>query len=156
MPVFELFEASSFFKVKDLPYVTFILKPSFQRLILFLAFCKQIGYFCFMLTHGYPKLMMLLDGRAESFPDPLGVGSLISLILAILTEVVASVFLILGLFTRFSAIALMITMVVAVFIVHSGDAFGNMEKALLYLFAYLNIIVFGPGKFSIDAVLSKR
>ncbi len=83
-----------------------------------------------MLTHGYPKLMMLLDGRAESFPDPLGVGSLISLILAILTEVVASVFLILGLFTRFSAIALMITMVVAVFIVHSGDAFGNMEKSL--------------------------
>jgi len=108
-----------------------------------------------MLTHGYPKLLMLLDGRAESFPDPLGVGSLTSIILAILTEVVASVFLILGLFSRFSAIALFITMAVAVFVVHAGDPFGTLEKALLYLFIYLNIIVFGPGKFSIDAVLSK-
>jgi len=119
-------------------------------------FVNRVGISAFMLTHGYPKLMMLLDGRAESFPDPLGIGALASLILAILTEVVASVFLILGLFTRFSAIGLLITMAVAVFIVHSGDAFGNMEKGLLYLFAYLNIIVFGPGKFSIDAVLSKR
>ncbi|MBZ0244244.1 MAG: DoxX family protein [Bacteroidales bacterium] len=119
-------------------------------------FINRVGVSAFMLTHGYPKLLMLLDGRAESFPDPLGVGSLTSLILAILTEVVASVFLILGLFSRFSAFALFITMAVAVFVVHTGDPFGTLEKALLYLFIYLNIIVFGPGKFSIDAVLSKR
>ncbi|MDY0076634.1 MAG: DoxX family protein [Bacteroidales bacterium] len=119
-------------------------------------FINRVGVSAFMLTHGYPKLLMLLDGRAESFPDPLGVGSLTSLILAIVTEVVASVFLILGLFSRFSAFALFITMAVAVFIVHAGDPFGTLEKALLYLFIYLNIIVFGPGKFSIDAVLSKR
>lgn len=119
-------------------------------------FINRVGVSAFMLTHGYPKLLMLLDGRAESFPDPLGVGSLTSIILAILTEVVASVFLILGLFSRFSAIALFITMAVAVFVVHAGDPFGTLEKALLYLFIYLNIIVFGPGKFSIDAVLSKR
>jgi len=118
-------------------------------------FINRVGVSAFMLTHGYPKLLMLLDGRAESFPDPLGVGSLTSIILAILTEVVASVFLILGLFSRFSAIALFITMAVAVFVVHAGDPFGTLEKALLYLFIYLNIIVFGPGKFSIDAVLSK-
>ena len=119
-------------------------------------FINRVGVSAFMLTHGYPKLMMLLDGRTESFPDPLGVGSLTSLILAILTEVVASVFLILGLFSRFSALALFITMAVAVFVVHTDDAFGTLEKALLYLFIYLNIIVLGPGKFSIDAVLSKR
>ena len=119
-------------------------------------FINRVGVSAFMLTHGYPKLMMLLDGRTESFPDPLGVGSLTSLILAILTEVVASVFLILGLFSRFSALALFVTMAVAVFIVHVGDPFGTLEKALLYLFIYLNIIVFGPGKFSIDAILSKR
>jgi len=119
-------------------------------------FINRVGVSAFMLTHGYPKLMMLLDGRTESFPDPLGVGSLTSLILAILTEVVASVFLILGLFSRFSALALFVTMAVAVFIVHVGDPFGILEKALLYLFIYLNIIVFGPGKFSIDAILSKR
>ncbi|MCK9451944.1 MAG: DoxX family protein [Bacteroidales bacterium] len=119
-------------------------------------FINRVGVSAFMLTHGYPKLLMLLDGRTESFSDPLGVGSLASLILAVLTEVVASVFLILGLFSRFSALALFITMAVAVFVVHAADPFGTLEKALLYLFAYLNIIVLGPGKFSIDAVLSKR
>ncbi len=104
----------------------------------------------FMLTHGYPKLMRLLDGKAEGFPDPLGVGSLISLLLAIATEVIGSVLIMLGFLTRLATLSLIFTMAVAAFVVHSGDPFSRMEMSLLYLLLYLTLFVFGPGKYAID------
>jgi len=103
-----------------------------------------------MLTHGYPKLMRLLDGKAEGFPDPLGVGSLISLLLAIATEVIGSVLIMLGFLTRLATLSLIFTMAVAAFVVHSGDPFSRMEMSLLYLLLYLTLFVFGPGKYAID------
>ncbi len=104
----------------------------------------------FMLTHGYPKLMRLLDGRAEGFPDPLGLGSLLSLILAVGAEVIGSVLIMLGVFTRFAAFSLIFTMVVAAFVIHANDSFVRMEMSLLYLLLFANLFVFGPGKYAID------
>lgn len=104
----------------------------------------------FMLTHGYPKLMRLLDGKAEGFPDPLGVGSFISMLLAIGAEVIGSVLIMLGFMTRFAAFSLIFTMTVAAFVVHVGDPFSRMEMSLLYLLVYITLFVFGPGKYAID------
>ena len=70
-----------------------------------------------MLTHGVPKLMQLLGG-SHDFINFFGIGSKTFLVLAVLAEVLCSLFLILGLFTRFVSIPLIITMLVAVFIVH--------------------------------------
>jgi putative oxidoreductase len=55
--------------------------------------------------------------------------------------------------TRLAAIPLLITMLVAVLIVHSADAFGNKELALLYAVIYLTLIFTGGGKFSADKLL---
>ena len=104
----------------------------------------------FMLTHGYPKLMRLLDGKAEGFPDPLGVGSLISLLLAVASEVIGSVLIMLGFLTRFAAFSLIFTMAIAAFVVHAGDPFSRMEMSLLYLLLYITLFVYGPGKYAID------
>ncbi|HSH66761.1 MAG TPA: DoxX family protein [Bacteroidia bacterium] len=104
----------------------------------------------FMLTHGYPKLMRLIDGRAEGFPDPLGVGSLLSLILAVGAEVIGSVLIMLGVFTRFAAFSLIFTMLVAAFVIHANDPFARMEMSLLYLLLFATLFVFGPGKYAID------
>jgi putative oxidoreductase len=59
-----------------------------------------------MLTHGFPKLMQLLGG-SHDFINFFGIGSKTSLVLAVLAEVLCSLFLILGLFTRFVSIPLM-------------------------------------------------
>ncbi|NJN41344.1 MAG: DoxX family protein [Flammeovirgaceae bacterium] len=104
-----------------------------------------------MLTHGLPKLLNYAE-RVEKFSDPLGLGSEVSLILAIFAEVFCSILLILGGFTRIALIPLIVTFVIVVFIVHGDDSFGQKEKALLYLIPYLVILFTGPGKFSLDRI----
>ena len=108
----------------------------------------RLGFGGLMLTHGIPKLQMLAD--PSSFGDPLGVGSTVSLILAIIGEVVAPILIIIGFKTKWAAIPSVITMGVAAFVVHASDALGTKEKALLYLTAFLVIFLAGAGKFSVD------
>lgn len=109
-----------------------------------------------MLSHGFPKLQMLLEGGNIEFYDFLGFGPKFSLGLAVFAEFVCSIFVILGLFTRAALIFLIITMFVAGIIVHGADGFDKKEMSLLYLSIYLLIFAFGPGRFSIDALINKR
>ena len=108
-----------------------------------------------MLTHGFPKLMMLLSGKIE-FMNFMGMGEKTSLILAVLAEVLCSLFVLLGLFTRFSVVPLIITMLVAALMVHGNDPFAKQEMSLLYLFHYILIFVAGPGNISIDRMISRK
>ncbi|SFH89901.1 DoxX family protein [Halpernia frigidisoli] len=109
-----------------------------------------------MLTHGYPKLQKLLSGEEIQFYNFLGLGSKFTLILTVFAEVICSLFLILGLFTRTFAIPLVITMAVAAFITHASDAFAEKEMAMLYLSIYIVILVCGGGRYSIDALVSNK
>lgn len=102
-----------------------------------------------LLTHGIPKIQKLFASPIE-FGDPIGVGPTLSLILALIGEVVAPVLIIVGFKTRLAAIPAFITMAVAGFIVHAEDGFGTKEKALLYALIFLVIYIAGPGKISID------
>lgn len=105
-----------------------------------------------MLSHGIPKLMKLMNGTIE-FGDPIGIGAPASLTLTVFAEVLCSLLLIIGLWTRLALIPLMITMAVAVFIVHINDGLGTMELALMYLLSYCALFLLGSGTYSIDAVL---
>lgn len=109
-----------------------------------------------MMTHGYPKLQKLMAGGNIEFMDFLGLGPAISLVLVVFAEFVCSIFLILGLFTRWMLIPLIITMLVAVFGVHINDSFGKMELGLLYLVGYIVLMIIGPGRYSIDGLIAKR
>jgi putative oxidoreductase len=108
-----------------------------------------------LVAHGMPKLMGF-NSMMNTFPDPLGVGSSLSLGLAIFGEVICPVAIILGYFTRISAIPAAITMFVAVFIFHINDGFGKMELGLLYLVGYVAIALLGPGQWSLDKVIRKK
>ena len=104
----------------------------------------------FMLTHGIGKFFKLIGDDPISFADPLGVGVTTSLALTVFTEVFCAIFLIFGLATRFAALQLLITMLVAAFIVHVNDGFGKQEFALLYGVIFLSITITGVGKISLD------
>lgn len=103
-----------------------------------------------MLTHGIGKFSTLFGGGPVQFPDPIGLGATASLSLAVFSEVFCSILLILGIGTRLAAIPLLITMLVAAFIVHANDAFGKQELPLLYAAIYLVIALAGAGKISMD------
>ena len=109
----------------------------------------RIGFSGMLLTHGIPKINMLLD-NPSGFSDPIGIGGTGSLILAILAEVIAPILVIVGFKTRIAAIPVIILMATATFVVHANDAFGVKEKAILYLLAFIVIAIVGPGKYSID------
>ena len=103
-----------------------------------------------MLTHGWPKLQMLLDGGDIKFADPFGMGATVSLVLVIFAEVVCSVLIGIGFKTRLAAIPLIIDMATAGFIHHASDPIGTKEKAFLFLIIYLFLLLKGSGKISID------
>ena len=109
----------------------------------------------FMLVHGLEKLEMLKANPVQ-FADPIGIGEPASLTLAVFAELVCSALLILGLLTRLAIIPLIITMLVAVFIVHAADGFEKQELGALYLGVYIVLIITGAGKFSVDRLIAKR
>lgn len=109
-----------------------------------------------MLTHGAPKMVKLTatDGPME-FGDPLNIGPGASLFLTVFSEFVCSILIILGLGTRLAVIPLMVTMLVAAFVVHKADGFGKQELAILYLVIYFTLFIAGSGKYSVDRLLEK-
>lgn len=115
----------------------------------------RVGSGLMMLSHGWPKLADF-SNKLTTFKDPLGLGPAVSLQLAVFSEFFCAILLIVGLFTRLSLIPLIITMAVAAFIVHAEDPFASQEKALLFLLVFVVQLLFGPGKYSIDAQLTKN
>lgn len=109
-----------------------------------------------MLMHGFPKLMLFFGAEEILFADPIGMGIMASLALAVFAEVICSVLIILGLATRLAAIPLIVAMCVAIFVVHVPDGWGRQELPSLYLAGYVLLLLTGPGKFSLDQVFMKK
>lgn len=111
----------------------------------------------FMLfAHGLSKWERLNSGEEIKFADPFGLGPTASLTLTVFAEVVCAILIILGLFTRWATIPLIITMVVAAFVANADQPFQKMELALVYLLLYVTIFVFGAGRYSLDRMISER
>lgn len=110
----------------------------------------------FMITHAIPKMNKLLAGGEIQFPDPLGMGPAISLVLAVFAELICSILIGFGFLTRLAAFPLIITMAVAAFIVHAGDPFKQKELSLMYLILYIVLFIIGSGKYSVDYFISKK
>ena len=107
-----------------------------------------------LILHGYDKLVHF-SIYAQKFPDPFGIGQHASLGLSVFAEFFASVLIILGLLTRWSALVLIINMTVAFIGVHKAALTGDHsgELAFLYLMAYVVLFLAGPGRVSADKIL---
>lgn len=115
-------------------------------------FIMRVGFAGTMaVRHGLPKLLDF-SNKMHSFPDPLGLGSTVSLTLSVSAEFLCAILVVVGIFTRFTVIPLVIAMAVAFFVVHAGDSMVKKELALLYLLGFSAILAAGPGKFSADAL----
>lgn len=108
-----------------------------------------------LFCHGWGKLVNFAD-KSSTFPDPLGIGSPLSMALAVGAEVFCAAAVIVGFATRFAAVPLVITMLVAAFIVHADDPWRTKEFPLMYLLPFLALIFTGAGRFSVDGILFRR
>lgn len=112
---------------------------------------------------GKGKLLNL--ERTTKFFESLGVPfPELSTLLAASTECFGGLLLLVGLCSRLAAIPLIFTMVVAFMTAHY-EALSNVvadtatflkQAPFTYLFASLLILVFGPGKYSIDGLIAAR
>jgi putative oxidoreductase len=104
-----------------------------------------------LLLHGWGKLADY-EKMPKGFYDPFGIGNEVSWGLAVFAEVVCATLLVVGLFTRFAALAGAITMSVAFFLFHKMvlKETPSGELAFIYLAAFVTILLAGPGRFALD------
>lgn len=119
-------------------------------------FILRISAASCMMVHGFQKYQMLQSGDFSQFPDPIGVGKATSLYLAIFAELICAALIFIGLATRLAAIPLVITMFIAVFVIHASDGFQAQELGGLYLAIFLFLMIAGPGKYSVDHIIYKK
>ncbi|CAN5219746.1 DoxX family protein [soil metagenome] len=116
-----------------------------------------------VLAYGFfgPAMMKLNDigaiaGWFESMGMPMPT---LNAYMATFTEVAGVVLLALGLATRFITIPLIIVMLVAIITVHWGNGFdagdNGFEIPLYYIIMLFTLLILGPGKISLDALIKK-
>ncbi|MEJ6583384.1 MAG: DoxX family protein [Crocinitomicaceae bacterium] len=117
-----------------------------------------------VLVYGFfsPALYKISDfaGTASWF-ESLGMPlPSLNAYLAGITEFAGVILLTLGLGTRLISFPLIITMIVAIFTVHIGNGFpaihNGIEIPLYFIFMLLTLMVYGPGKLSIDYLIQRR
>lgn len=120
-----------------------------------LLLAARIVFGTLMMTHGIAKWQHFATLSA-TFPDPLGLGSRTSLVLAIFAEVVCTLGFITGTLYRLALVPMIFTMCVAFFSVHGGDPFAAREPAMLYLSVFVLLWIAGPGRYAADNLIARR
>lgn len=97
----------------------------------------------------------------SNFPFPFSVVPVdISWSMATWIELIAPSMLLLGLGTRFWAVALLVLDVVAWYAVHAGNGYNvcdnGFKLSLLYLMMLIPLVLSGPGKLSVDYWIRQR
>ncbi len=114
----------------------------------------RIVFGVLLMTHGITKWTHFSELSA-TFPDPLGIGSQVSVMLVIFAELFCAIAVVLGLFTRLALIPILFNFFVIVFIVHMPDTLKVKELPLLYLGCFVMLFIMGPGKYSVDFFIRK-
>ena len=114
----------------------------------------RLGAGGLVIAHGYDKLVHFATLRHQ-FMNFMGIGSSTSLTLVIFAEFFCGLLVVLGLFTRLTAIPIVFSLAVALVKVHNCDVFGAGEKAALYLTCFMVILLCGPGKGSVDGLINR-
>ena len=102
--------------------------------------------------HGAQKLLGMFGGPVE-LGDP-------EAVVADIVEIGAGILIAIGLFTRVAAFFASGEMAVAYFKAHAIRAFfpiqNHGELAALYCWVFLFVLFYGPGRWSIDALIKRR
>jgi putative oxidoreductase len=107
-----------------------------------------------LLIHGMDKITHF-SKYEYTFLNFLQIGHRWSLVLCIFAEVFCAGLVVLGLFTRFAALVLVINFSVASFIALKGQSLEVHQVAICYLTAFFALLLTGPGRFSVDGAMGK-
>jgi putative oxidoreductase len=114
----------------------------------------RLGAGILIVHHGYGKITHFNEMKSQ-FMNFMGLGASVSLGLVIFAEFFCGLLLILGLFTRFACIPLILVMCVVLFKVFALDVFGKGEIPAMYLISFITILFCGAGAISVDSRIGK-
>ena len=120
----------------------------------FVLLMARIIFGFMFLSHGIAKLHTYGEAPC-TFPDPIGLGSTLSLWLVLFAEILCSIGFVLGALYRLCLIPMIFTMCIALFVIHAGDPLDVKELSLMYLAIFALLFITGPGRFSIDGILKR-
>jgi len=98
-----------------------------------------------LFGHGLPKLLNIAT-KWNAFPNPLGIGSHVTLLIAIFAEVFCSAAIIVGWKVQWAAVPLIMTTSVAAFIVNAGQSWADQELPLMYAIPFFSLILLTGGR----------
>lgn len=114
------------------------------------------------LKHGWEKQPAHWAQFMTHFPDPIGIGSHPSFLIAFVSDFVCGILLIIGLGTRWAALYCLGNIFVAWAFVHhfaflgKGSQPDHGELIVLYMGALLTLLIAGPGAASLDHFLGRK
>ena len=125
-----------------------------DRGVSILILCLRLFFGALFMMHGLDKLTHFNE-LSTTYTSVLGLGSYMTLMLSIFTELCCSIFLITGLLVRITVIPMIVAMAVAFFDVHDA-MMPEGELALIYLILFIILYLTGPGRYSIDYLIDTK
>ena len=123
----------------------------YSMILLFFRFAFGV----LLMRHGLEKCLHF-DELCLHFPNPIGLGVKVSLVLAIFAELFCSFFFILGFLYRLVLIPMLFTLFVATFIAMGHAPFAMQELPFIYFIVFVLLYIAGAGKFSLDYYIHKK
>ena len=130
------------------------LRPDFARLLL-----RVMVFVPLFLKHGVEKLTTF-GTMSQHFPDPLHLGPVPTLAIAMIADGICAPLIVIGLGTRLAALYSVGNVFVAWAFVHHMAIVTRQDQGgetlFLYLAACLVVFFGGPGKYSIDGLIERK
>jgi putative oxidoreductase len=111
------------------------------------------------LKHGIEKIVNF-SYMSQHFADPIGIGIYPTFIIAFISDAICSILVMLGICTRWVALFMFCSLFVGwslrwhfMFWVRAN---WHGEMMVIYMAAIMAIVIVGPGKYSVDALIQKR
>ncbi len=86
----------------------------------------------------------------------IGLGANLEFNLVVFAQFICGILVAVGFLTRFAVIPIFITMTVAFFVAHHGQAFMMKELPFTYLLLCIPVFILGSGRYSADRLFSGR
>jgi putative oxidoreductase len=128
------------------------LGPNIGRLAL-----RIMVFLPLFMKHGIEKLFTF-GAMSQHYLDPVHIGPVPTLVIAMISDGICSVLIMLGLFTRWAALYSFCNLFVAWSVVHHFALVTRKDQAgetiFVYMAACVALFFLGAGKFSIDALIA--
>lgn len=125
-----------------------------EKVVSILILTLRVFFGIMFFSHGLNKILDF-NALSVTYPNVLGFGSYMTLMVSIFAEFCCSLFLISGLLIRITVIPMIVLMAVAFFDVHDA-MMPEGELSFIYLVLFIILYITGPGLYSVDYLLDRR